>query len=504
MIPVSTIVGMTITVGAQFPPRAGFGILNIVTAEAGVIPLAERIRSYTNIAGVLEDWPATSEAAIAATAYFSQQPKPTQLRISIRDQVNAATSAILLTEPQGISESAMVAIFASISDGEFAMDASGQEEDITALDFSAVTSGDDIAAIVQAGILTVGEFTGATFVWDAEALTFTLTGILSGAVSTLTAFSAVAGGSGTAIQVALLATAANAIVLTQGADATGATETITEALTAISEVNDDWYGFGFTKEVRDLVVIGGEDAVIAASDWAGARVKVFVNTTNALDVLDQLVITDILSLIKAKNARRTMSTYSSSVDEYPSMSIIGRAFTTNFSNVNSTITLKFKQMPGITVEPITQNKKSILDSKRGNALISVGAAESAMFAESYMGDGTFFDELHGLDWLQNAVQTNVFGYLLSRPTKVPYTDKGAAGLEQQIIAALEEGVRNGFLAPGYTIDGEFLPLGYKTTAVPVADVNQSDKDERCYKGLSFVALGANAIHCVEINGVFER
>ena len=54
------------------------------------------------------------------------------------------------------------------------------------------------------------------------------------------------------------------------------------------------------------------------------------------------------------------------------------------------------------------------------------------------------------------------------------------------------------------VDGEFLPNGYKTTVIPVADVNQSEKEARQYNGLSGVVLGAGAIHGVQINIVFER
>ena len=120
------------------------------------------------------------------------------------------------------------------------------------------------------------------------------------------------------------------------------------------------------------------------------------------------------------------------------------------------------------------------------------------------GQNRFFDEVHGIDWLTNAIQTNVFGYTLTRTTKVPYTDKGVAAEEQQVIKALDEAVFNGFIAPGTTIEGEFLPLGYKTVTVPVALVNQSDKEARQYNGLSFTVIGAGALHGLQINGTFVR
>jgi hypothetical protein len=285
---------------------------------------------------------------------------------------------------------------------------------------------------------------------------------------------------------------------TSGIDA----ETVTASLNAIQNVDEDWYGLVFTKEIRDLVQVNGEDAVEAAADWCEARVKVFGNTSNDFDVLDAVTTSDICSVLKSKSIRRTISTYSSFENEYPSASILGRAFTVNFNQPNSTLTLKFKQMPTMTVENLTQNQKAVLNSKNGNALIEVGT--SYMFAESYMANGVFFDEVHGVDWLTDAIQTNVFGYLLTRTTKVPYTNKGVTAIEQQVINALDEAVRNGLIAPGETIDGEFLGTGYETTAILVEDINQSDKEARFYPGLSFVILGAGAIHGVQINGIFER
>ena len=77
-------------------------------------------------------------------------------------------------------------------------------------------------------------------------------------------------------------------------------------------------------------------------------------------------------------------------------------------------------------------------------------------------------------------------------------------IEQQLRIVLDEAVNNGLIAPGETVDQEFLQTGYDITSIPVADINQSDVDRRFYGGLSFRVLGAGAIHRVQINGVFER
>lgn len=492
-IPVSSVVNVSIAIGANFPARAGFGTLNIVTAETGVVGIAERIRSYINLDGVTADWPADSEVVAAATAYFSQQPKPTSLKVSSR--FPTAQGAQL--RGGAVSDTtANLALFAAISDGTLTIGIDGATaEDITALDFSSHTTMDEVANTIEDALQAVatGGFTLATCTHDGTR--FFINSGTTGVASLITFLTPV--GSGTDIS-SLLQMRQGEGTKTDGI----AAETITASLTAIQNVDPDWYGLQFTKEVRDGVQINSEDAVVAAAAFCEARVKVFFNTSNDLDVLDSVTTNDIMSTLQDANYRRTISTYSSYPTQYPSASLAGRAFTVNFSRPDSTITLKFKQLPGITNENLTQSELAVLNSKNGNALIVVGA--SPMFSESKMANGVFLDEVHGVDWLENAIQTNVFGYVLTRTTKVPYTDKGVAAIEQQVIKALDEAVRNGLIAPGTTIDGEFLATGYKTTLVPVAQVDQSNKEARNYPGLSFIVIGAGAIHAVQINGIFER
>lgn len=495
-IPVSSVVNVGIAIGAPFPARAGFGTLNIVTAETGVIGIAERIRSYSNLDGVTADWPANSEVVAAATAYLSQQPKPTALKVSTRYPTAQAAQL------RGGSVVAVdLASLIAIGDGSFGVTVDGDNHNITGLDFTSGVDGDQIATTIQTALQAVasGGYTAATCVYEGDETSgrFFISSGTTGTTSSIGFLRTVDPLVGTDVS-SLLQMKQGEGTKTNGIDA----ETITASLNAIQEIDTDWYGLIFTKEVRDGMRINGEDAVEAAADWCEARVKVFGNTSNDLDVLDSVTTNDIASTLAAKNLRRTITTFSSYPDQYPSASVLGRAFTVNFSQTNSTITLKFKQMPTITVEQLTQSQKAVLDSKFANALIEVGSSD--MFAESWMASGVFFDEVHGIDWLQNAIETNVFGYLLTRTTKVPYTNKGVAAVEQQVISALDEAVRNGLIAPGETIDGEFLPNGYKTIGIPVEDIDQSGKEARHYPGLSFTVLGAGAIHSVQINGIFER
>lgn len=288
-----------------------------------------------------------------------------------------------------------------------------------------------------------------------------------------------------------------------------ATETITTSLDAIQDVNSNWYGFLFTKEVRDLISVtvpGPDTAVEEAATWAQARVKIFGNISNDDDAKDPGVATDIGSLLNLAGYTRTFTDFDDDVDQYPAASGFGRAFTVNFSQTDSTITLKFKQFPGITPVTLKSSEKIALDAKRINAYTLFGNAADtvALYAESFMAADLFFDEVHNIDFLADAIQNQVFGYLFTRTTKVPLTDKGGAQLEQQVITVLDEAVNNGMIAAGTTSEGIFLPNGYITQVQPVADIPDANKQARVGPNITFTALLAGAVHSIQINGTVER
>ena len=119
-----------------------------------------------------------------------------------------------------------------------------------------------------------------------------------------------------------------------------------------------------------------------------------------------------------------------------------------------------------------------------------------------MSNGDFFDERHGLDWLQNAVQTADFNTLYTSTTKIPQTDAGTTTRMANIEAVLEKAVTNGLFAPGkwtggpfgQISTGDYLTKGYYTYAESVDDQLQVDREAR--KGVPIQVIGklAGAVH----------
>lgn len=494
-IPVRSVVSVDISVAGQFPSAPGFSTTAVFTTTAGLLTdkddlyQVQRIKSYSSPDEVATDWNTDSQAYKAANTYFSQNPRPETVKIAIRNE--SATSATLVGS---IVDD--LTLFTGISDGSFAANIDGDPQDITGLDFTADASLSDVAATVQAALQLIGSggYTAATCEYNSTEERFVIKSGTTGSTSTISVLGTT--GTGTDVSSVLAMDVGNGLSI-NGTDA----ETVTDSLNAVEQLDDDWYGLTFTKEVRDTVMINGESAVEAAAAWAEARIKKFYNTTNDPNSLVSGAVT-IGSMLHTNQYRRTLTTYSSFPDQYPSASVAGREATTDFDQPNSTITLKFKQLPGIAVEDLSTTQKSNLDAIRVNAYVNVGGVP--IYAESFMAaDGVFSDEVIGIDWLTADMQTQVFGYVSSQ-NKVPITDKGGAALEQQLRVSLDRAVANGLAAPGVAANGEFLAEGYKITVTPISQLPQSDITARHYAGLSFVILGAGAIHSVQIDGVFER
>ena len=209
----------------------------------------------------------------------------------------------------------------AITDGAFTIKVDGGEAtELTGMDFSSVNDFEGIAAVISAKLSSK-----ATCAW--KETKFVITSSSTGSSSTLSYVTAGTSGADIAPLMKMTSREDNAL-LTNGINS----ETITQSLNAIQDkLKGLDYGFMFTKEVRDKVVINGEASVLAAASWAEARVKIFFNTTNDIDTKVSAVTTDISSQLMAQSFDRTITTFSSYPSQYPSASVAGRAFTVNFS-----------------------------------------------------------------------------------------------------------------------------------------------------------------------------
>ncbi|EAA8319362.1 DUF3383 domain-containing protein [Salmonella enterica subsp. enterica] len=280
----------------------------------------------------------------------------------------------------------------------------------------------------------------------------------------------------------------------------GSTETLLQAVNAVLNYTN-WYGLA----VADDEDIDDADWLsVAAAIEASSLSRILAITTQDPEAINTTSTTDLAYKLKAAKYGRTFVQYSTS-SRYAALSAFGRAFTVNFNGSNTTITLKFKQEPGITYETLTTNQAAALDAKNCNVYVYY-ENDTAILQQGVMSSGDFFDERHGLDWLQNYVQTNLYNLLYTSTTKVPQTDAGVTRLLSNVEQSMDQSVTNGLVAAGVwkggpigQLDsGDMLTKGYYVYAQPLSEQAQADREARKAPVIQVACKLAGAVHFADV------
>lgn len=483
---ISDIVSVDVVMSPVAAALRNFGSLLILGSTPGVIDTTERLREYATISQVVADFPTTSPEYLAASIYFAQSPQPSTLYIGAFAQ--AATAGRLLG---GVLSAAQQSLsnFTAVTTGVLDITIDGLADTVTAISFAGDANLNAVAAT-----LTTALAGKAVVVWNASEQRFVMTSATTGATSSVS-FS-VAPGSGIDVGPLFAFQATGG-----GRVATGsAVETALVGVTACANASTDWYGL-LVAPVTALV--DADRLAIAGFIEAANPSRIYGITTSSSTVLDPSNTTDIASQLQSAKFTRTFIQYSTT--QHAAASIFGRAFTVDFSGANTTITLKFKQEPGVTAETLNETQAGALNAKNCNVFVNYNN-ETAILQQGCMCNGYFFDEVHGLDWLQNAAQTNVFNALYNSPTKIPQTDAGINVLLATLDGTCEEGVNNGLIGPGEwdgpplgaLKTGQTLAKGYYNYAAPVASQSAADRQARKAPVLQSAIKLAGAVHFANV------
>ncbi|RZG78609.1 DUF3383 family protein [Acinetobacter sp. WCHAc060033] len=259
-----------------------------------------------------------------------------------------------------------------------------------------------------------------------------------------------------------------------------------------------WYGLTIAADLTDIEV-DSVASLIEASD----PVRIFGYTTQQEDTV-LTTETDTAFKLAKKGCRRTFTIFSSD-NAYAAASLFGRMFTVNFMATNSTITLKFKQLPGIAAENLKTREAKALASKKCNVFVEYNN-DTAILQEGVMCDGSFIDEIHGLDWLQNHLETALWNLYYTSTTKIPQTPVGVNRQCGVLERACEQGMTNGLMGEGrWNGDsfgaletGDYLPKGFYVYANSLDDQAQSEREARKAPVFQIAAKLAGAIHFADV------
>ena len=290
-----------------------------------------------------------------------------------------------------------------------------------------------------------------------------------------------------------------------------ASETIEEGMDAIGGLDDSWYFVALDSGITAAIDL------LALSRWVQAA----NNYMLALDVTGDSVLVQgesasLAAQVSALEQGRTFLVWSRT-SAHKALSLAGRLSTVNFDGQNTLITAKFKSLPGTVPDVLTTAQKEELDRKRVGYYTRFGP--DAIFAEGWLANGDWIDVRYWLDWITNAIQTDVYNLLREHPTRVPQTDSGVASITAAINRVCGAGRRNGGIAPGQVSEAlahdirsatgnrDFngtLTLGYLVSVGSIADQSQGERDARMAPPISVWLKASGAIHSAEVKLVFTN
>lgn len=437
-MPLSDIVRVQITTLTGGITRAGFGMPMILGYPSWV----ERIRFYTEVAGVAADFATTTPEYKAAAAIFSQNPRPPKIAIG--------RGALPPTQRFDI----YVVAVANSKKYSFMIGS-------TQIDFTSDPSAtnDEIIAGLQAAAATAATVAG-------------FTASVQGAVgSTFLRILANAAGNWAALEVLDL----NFLKIEQNhADPGIATD-----LGAIALIDSSWYCL--------LTLYNSKACVTAAAGWVESAEKLYVvaSLDSEIATVAASGATDVAKTLKTSAYFRTAPIYHQNNGSFADAAFAGAVLPYDPGSE----TWKFKTLAGVPTTTLTPTWQGNIIAKSCNYYYDVAGLR--MTAEGVVSGGEYIDVIRFRDWLKIRIQERV-ALTLKNNIKVPYTDKGIALIEADVKAQLTEGEDVGGLVPGESV----------VTVPKAATVNPADKAARTLRNVKFTAQLAGAIHIVDpISGV---
>ncbi len=481
------------TMGAA---RRDFSICLLLTPEKGTAfnNVDERYFYASSADQVGDIFGYGSDTHLASQAFFSRKPQLKQIMVArwnrseqkIEKSDNQLRGAPILTD---------LNFFREVSDGYFAFNLGKEKITLTGLDFSVVTSFEDIADVITAGL---PEDTTINITVDTVGKRI----ILADAENTI-GYVFDSGLTGSYVGRMLSLEDGQASKIKGNEAATVKAESLMAALAEINNLNSAFYG----------VYVAGQptDAEIdSAHAWVNSATPSKILAYTALR--DEQIEFEESNLIKKwhdVNSGRVLVQYNRTGDNHAAAALLAEAVSTNWQGSFTAKTIKFKSQSVRSDAGITINEAN--KCKRLGVNFYTDYDSVPLLAEGVMVGGRFIDEVVGLDAFIDGIQKAAFNYIKSAP-KVPQTDKGTAAIISQLIPIAKEFVRNGFLAGGKwngapvgeLETGDYLEDGYYFYAESFSEQAQTDREQRQGMPISVAIKLAGAIHRQDIIVTFNR
>lgn len=260
----------------------------------------------------------------------------------------------------------------------------------------------------------------------------------------------------------------------------GTNETVANVLDRAYS-SGSWYGFA---------LIGFEDSeYVNAATWAEANEKLFgFTTTKAENPLGDGAYYNTHGWY-VKDTSETGNTYNA----YLHIAVMAKCFTYEAGEE----TWAYKSLSLVSDTVLTSAERDALEAINLNYYVECANGKITFPGKTIAGE--WIDVIRGKAWLQSDMQNRVYSLFVKNP-KVPYTSKGIALIENQMIASLKQAQANGLVAEDEYDDEDNLVAGFTVTVPTAANTTDAERASRNLNACKFTARLAGAIHTVVIKG----
>lgn len=426
----------TATVSAE-----GFGTPIFFTKHRAFL---ERIRAYSSLAGVAEDFATSENAYKAATGIFSSDVNVAQFKIArIEANMTLAPEAVAIGKDYEVT----VAVDGASVAATYTAIVDDTEEDIVDALLAQIVADTDITAVVT--VSKVG--TGATAVLN----------FVSG-VDDQYSVTAVKG-------------------LTR---AFTSTETPADMFTKVNEEDDDFYFITAEDHSQSFVLAMAAVAAANKKQYATSSDESASITASYSDTA-----TDTGAKLIQGNHERTFSVWSHEAGiKFPECYYVGK--NAKYAPDEQSVTWYGLQLSGLEAarntsgNVLTTTQRNNLANRNMNYIKPTRAGDRIV--EGKTASGEYIDIIHTIDTIEARVAEAQEGLLLNQSGgKVPATASGIALVVSAISTVLERFVQSGALV-SYSVD------------INNAEIDQAT---RTLQNVKFTAFLAGAIHHTEISGI---
>jgi hypothetical protein len=396
----------------------GFGV-QLFLVDDPQIPVDTRFR-YTTKTSKNTDFEEGTHPRDYADVFFGQKRVAEELMVG--RWISSETAPFFVCGPGYELD---YGVWELISDGSFAVQSGVNTDVISGLDFDGITALTQILPILNAALadLVAPSITGledAVFSFDSLGR-LRLDMLATGATEPTIAI--ISDATGTDLAPLFDADNGSSVV---GYDV----ETPTEAVTAISEIDNSWYNL----HERGC----SDDQQVSVGTYIESLEKLCDLVLTDVGVKNPAVTDDVGSRLQALTTRRTMCLYHEHTDQYPDAAVSGAILpaqegTTNFAHEQ----LALVTDAGLT-KPLTKGERNALKAKKVCWVQDVGG-----IVEMYDGITSGNEEkriMLGRDWYVARIREAIFSDMINDPLHA-FDNPTMAKVESRIREVSNEALR---------------------------------------------------------------